>query len=371
MRIYRPTVVLRDQTEGASLGMNLFAKCLRFSTHCNYVLHGRRPFLDLDRYKYLHWDLGLGIHGDLEISFDDGVFGKPLLAPSKTYWASQTLETAHKVGPLRSLLSDPKAMTGRRLESTFGRSANQIFIDVHVDVRGQHHFIGAVASSASESGTMQLVGPEDFPVTVGAIRRTDMATPNSIVTWEFERSSSGELCGLSQRVNSPSDHWDLYRALGINIPLLYVQGLLGRAAKPCQMVSTQDLDFGRWPKALQYNFDADEVCIDLDETLIWEGEPIPDIVHFLRSLAMKDFSIHLVTRHAHDVKKTLEKVGIPHSFFSRVSVVGPEEQKSRYVVGNAIFIDNEFVQRWDVRKQCGVPVLDLDQIDFLSTRFSP
>jgi hypothetical protein len=57
--------------------------------------------------------------------------------------------------------------------------------------------------------------------------------------------------------------------------------------------------------------------------------------------------------------------------FSHITVGQNTEKKSTSIGLNSVFIDNEFHQLLEVRLRTGIPVLNLDQIDFFEDASLP
>ena len=45
--------------------------------------------------------------------------------------------------------------------------------------------------------------------------------------------------------------------------------------------------------------------------------------------------------------------------------IDASESKANHVAGNAIFVDNHFPERQEVMRKCGVPVFDVDGLEFM------
>ena len=76
-------------------------------------------------------------------------------------------------------------------------------------------------------------------------------------------------------------------------------------------------------------------------------------------------SLRLLTRHKTVEADTLWSVGLLEDTFDEIIVVGDHQRKSEFVHCESIFIDNEFLERQDVRLRAGVPVLNSDKTVFL------
>lgn len=163
-----------------------------------------------------------------------------------------------------------------------------------------------------------------------------------------------------------NESWEIYRALGINIPLIVIQNLLLRKITTHIFITPESIAFSK-DGLPYYNFNPTKYYFDLDETLICRGKLIQDIARFLILLSKQRKKIVMLTRHIYDIKTTLISIGIDPNIFTDIIKVEANQKKSDFIKidSNSIFIDNEFPERYEVWINCGINVLDIDQIDFI------
>ncbi|AIO48335.1 MULTISPECIES: ATP-grasp domain-containing protein [Burkholderia] len=154
------------------------------------------------------------------------------------------------------------------------------------------------------------------------------------------------------------------RAAGINLPLMAIQDYLGRdlVALPNPHVTLVDRNIAT-RAALDWEYDT--VCVDLDDTLILNGHAVPQTIAFLYQSVAAGKQVVLLTRHAHDVARTLAAARIDAGLFDRIIVLRNGESKADHVTPRSIFIDNHFPERLAVARKCAVPVFDVDSVEFL------
>ena len=121
--------------------------------------------------------------------------------------------------------------------------------------------------------------------------------------------------------------------------------------------SLQQRNFIKLPKILWF---------DLDETLVCRWKPIIEMLEFLKKCINHGHDIRLLTRHTFNVEETLKKINLRANIFSEIVVISKDKKKSQFVKKDHGFIDNEFAERLDVRKNTGAFVMDLDQIDYVA-----
>jgi hypothetical protein len=199
---------------------------------------------------------------------------------------------------------------------------------------------------------------------IDAIAKTINARLNLRGPWFFQIKGDTEgrwkLLEISCRVGGAMV---AQRAQGINFPLMAVHDYLGRdlATLPNRHIRLIERCIAT---RAQLDFEYDNVFVDLDDTLIIDGHPNPIALAFLYQSASDGKQITLLTRHALDVTHTLRSARIAPELFDKIVRLGPDDAKADYVTAKSIFIDNHFPERAGVASACGVPVLDVDALEF-------
>jgi len=115
---------------------------------------------------------------------------------------------------------------------------------------------------------------------------------------------------------------------------------------------------------LPYQFNT--VYIDLDDTLILNGNVNTTIMSFLYQCVNEKKEIILLTRHMAKPSSTLSKYKIDTTLFDRIVHITFHDEKATYIRDkNAIFIDNSFAERKKVHEATGIPTFDVDDVDCL------
>ena len=148
--------------------------------------------------------------------------------------------------------------------------------------------------------------------------------------------------------------------IGINVPLILAQNFIGRKIITKKMIDLEHIDFERKKIILPKR----TLIFDLDETLVWDGFPIKPAQNLVKISLKHHWETVLLTRRFEDLDGTLEKIQISRSDFSEVIQVSSNEKKSSFIKKRAIFIDNEFPERYDVRVNTGSLILNLDSLDY-------
>lgn len=154
-----------------------------------------------------------------------------------------------------------------------------------------------------------------------------------------------------------------HRAKGVNLPLMSVQDFLGRSliALPNKKIRLIER---RIATRAEIEIDYENVYIDLDETLIIEGKAVPLVISFVYQSIADGKKVKLISRHEGDILEALSAARISSEIFDEIIHITDGACKSQYVAENSIFIDNHFPERLDVARNKGVPVFDLDALEF-------
>ena len=153
------------------------------------------------------------------------------------------------------------------------------------------------------------------------------------------------------------------RARGVNLPLMAVLDFMRRDVMALPL-SGVNLVERRITTLAQLDEDFDTVYVDFDETVIKDGKAIPSTLYFLYRMLDKGKRLVLITRHVGDPLHALGEARIDPKLFDEIIHLDNGEKKSAFIHGRAIFVDNHFPERLDVATTCGIPVFDVDALEF-------
>lgn len=153
------------------------------------------------------------------------------------------------------------------------------------------------------------------------------------------------------------------RARGVNLPLMAVLDFMRRDVMALPQ-SGVNLVERRITTLAQLDEDFDTVYVDFDETVIKDGKAIPSTLYFLYRMLDKGKRLVLITRHVGDPLHALGEARIDPKLFDEIIHLDNGEKKSAFIHGRAIFVDNHFPERLDVATTCGIPVFDVDALEF-------
>ncbi|SAK99812.1 carbamoyl phosphate synthase-like protein [Caballeronia fortuita] len=181
--------------------------------------------------------------------------------------------------------------------------------------------------------------------------------------FQLKRAANGEwkLLEISCRI---AGTMVAQRARGINLPLMAVQDFMKRKLLPLDCKHVPLIERNIATRAV-FDYEYDDVFVDLDDTLIIDGRVTPSVIAFLYQAQGDGKRITLITRHRHDVNTTLRDARIGAGLFDAIIHIDDIQRKSAHIKERAIFVDNHFPERLDVSRENGIPVFDVDRIEFL------
>jgi hypothetical protein len=117
-------------------------------------------------------------------------------------------------------------------------------------------------------------------------------------------------------------------------------------------------------------FIYDEVYCDLDDTIIINGKINCQLINFLFNCLNKNIKINLITRNQ-DPQEILDKIRL--NIFDEIIKISNSkidgdyiEKKSNYINNEkAIFIDDSFIERQDVKNNCNILCFSPSEIELL------
>lgn len=182
--------------------------------------------------------------------------------------------------------------------------------------------------------------------------------------FQLKRARSGrlKLLEISTRL---AGTMSLYRQAGVNFSLLSAFDALDQDVSILHNDLPVEVDrclLSRYRIA----HDFDVAYVDYDDTIVHQGRVNDLMMRFLYQCANRGVRLVLITRHAGDLNAHMHAHRIAPELFDEIHHIPPGVPKSTYVRGpHAIFIDNHFPERLEVKKACGVPVFDVDAVEAL------
>lgn len=185
--------------------------------------------------------------------------------------------------------------------------------------------------------------------------------------WYFQvkKDINGDFMLLEVSIRA-SGTMNLYRGLGINFPLLTIYDLLGYQVEIFKNDYQLEVDrafINRYRHTLSY----DLVYLDFDDTVTKNGKVNSLVMMFIYNLINQGKRIKLITKHEYDIHLTFNRLGINKSIFEEIIHLGKLDKKVDFMkeTEKAIFIDNSFTERIQVKKRFNIAVFDVDTISIL------
>jgi len=238
-------------------------------------------------------------------------------------------------------------------------------VDCFTDRRRELRFFGARLRNRIKNG----ISVNTFPITDDKRfqKMARLINRNLVLrgAWFFQvkEDKKGDLY-LLEIAPRIAGSMGLYRNLGINFELLSIYDAcnIDIIIEPNDFIIELD-------RALSNKFkigiEYDSVYIDLDDCLLIKNKINTILISFLYQCINNNKSIYLITRHKGDIDITLKKFRIKQ-LFDKIFNLGPSEPKSSIIKEkNAIFIDDSFKERLEVRKQKKIPVFSPDAVECL------
>jgi hypothetical protein len=237
-------------------------------------------------------------------------------------------------------------------------------IDCFSDASGQLRFSGPRERLRTMNGISVHTRPLRYPE-LDAMAKVIAAELPQRGAWFFQvkHNAAGEpvLLEVAPRV---SGGMGIFRALGVNLPLLSVYDALGQPVHVEPQDFTVDMD-----RALRACFHLGitykHVYIDFDDTIIRGGRLNPLAVAFLAQCRNAKVQTHLLSRHDGDLESALTQAGLL-GLFDTVTHIQDGAPKSGHVRElEAIFVDDSFAERQEVRAARRIPVFAVDALEAL------
>lgn len=156
----------------------------------------------------------------------------------------------------------------------------------------------------------------------------------------------------------------LTRSMGVNLPLLSLfdaQNLdIEISANDYSMVIDRALE-----NKFKHNIKYNHVYLDFDDLVIYEEKINISVMAFVFQCINNGVSVHLITKHKHELNETLLKHRLSSVFDEIIWLRNGEEKYTFIKYKDSIFIDDSYSERLAVQKKCNIPVFDSHMIESL------
>lgn len=184
--------------------------------------------------------------------------------------------------------------------------------------------------------------------------------------WFFQMKEDGgaqpHLLEVAARLGGSSA---LFRAQGINFALLSIYDAFDMDVR--LLINDCDAELDR-ALSNRYRIDVEyeAVYVDYDDCLIVDGKVNPELLAFVFQALNNRKTVRLITKHAGNLAESLQCHRLS-SVFDEVIHLRPDQRKSDHIRPHrAIFIDDSFAERSEVKARHGIPVFSLDMVPMLT-----
>lgn len=243
----------------------------------------------------------------------------------------------------------------------------EITIDCFTDKRGILRFAGPRKRERVFGGISVRSCTIELTAEIEYIAKTisDKMQMNGLWYFQLKKDSNGFYKLLEVSVRA-SGTMNLYRGLGVNFPLLAIYNLLDYDINI--LCNDYYLEVDRaFVNRYKHDLAYDTIYIDFDDTITKNGKVNPEVMLFLYNAKLYEKKIILLTKHEQDLHLTLNNLSIHSGLFDEIIHLNKSDLKYQYIkhTNNAIFIDNSFYERSEVKKHVNIPIFDVDAIQTL------
>ncbi|MCI4138183.1 ATP-grasp domain-containing protein [Bacillus vallismortis] len=157
----------------------------------------------------------------------------------------------------------------------------------------------------------------------------------------------------------------LHRNKGINFPLLSLYDRMDYDVEITNNNFEVEVDralINRFELSVSYK----RVYVDFDDTITNREKVNPMLMLFLYQCSSKGIELILITKHALNIRETLESLKISPTIFDEIIHLNKQSKKSESINNDlpAIFIDDSFAERREIHN-LNIPVFDIDAVESL------
>jgi len=242
----------------------------------------------------------------------------------------------------------------------------ELSVDCFTDFNGELMFIGPRTRERVQMGISFRSTAVEVTDEIRRIAQAINAMASLNGAWFFQikqdRNGRFKLLEFAPRQSSTMG---LYRHAGVNFALLSLFNALEIPVQILQNDYRVQLD-----RCLHNRYKADlsfsRVYVDFDETVIVDNRVHDRVMAFLYQCRNHGIKLVLLTKHHYDIRETLHRFGIAWNLFAEIIQLADDKHKWDFIdPEGAIFIDNYWFDRRDVKEKLGIPVFDVDAVECL------
>lgn len=245
-------------------------------------------------------------------------------------------------------------------------SGDELSVDCFTDFNGELMFVGPRTRERVQMGISFRSTAVQITDEIRRIAQAINASVSLNGAWFFQIKQDGSgRFKLLEFAPRQSSTMGLYRHGGVNFALL---SLFNALEIPVQILLNDypiQLD-----RCLHNRYKADlsfsRVYVDFDETVIVDNHVHDRVMAFLYQCRNRGIELVLLTKHRYDINETLCRSGVARNLFAKIVSLTDDQQKWDFIdPEGAIFIDNYWFDRRNVKEKLGIPVFDVDAVECL------
>ena len=181
--------------------------------------------------------------------------------------------------------------------------------------------------------------------------------------FQLKRTKTGDFA-LMEIAPRMAGAMGMYRNLGVNLALINIYEAEGYRVSALPNIFDIEMDRALCSR-FKLNISYKHVYIDFDDCLLINNTINTCLISFLYQCVNEGVQIHLITRHAEEIRHSLTRFRI-EALFDSIIHLRNGEKKSPYIRHkDSIFIDDSFSERADVQSLCQIPVFAPDAVESL------
>jgi hypothetical protein len=183
--------------------------------------------------------------------------------------------------------------------------------------------------------------------------------------WFFQLKEDSKKClTLLEAAARFGGSSSLYRCKGVNFALLSVYDMFEIDVEV--FVNDYQLELDRaLSNRYVNNLVFDTIYVDFDDCLIINNKLNVSLINFLYKSLNENKKLILITKNEGDLFSALKRFRID-KLFDEVNIINKSDSKVNYIKSkNAIFIDDSFKERKEIKENLGIPVFSPDMIECL------
>lgn len=183
--------------------------------------------------------------------------------------------------------------------------------------------------------------------------------------WFFQvkEATDGQLV-LMEVASRIAGSSSVYRAKGVNFALL---SLFNAFEIPVEiMVNDYEVELDRvLSNNYKINIDFNYVYVDLDDTIIIDGKVNARLILAIYHFRNSGKKVILISKHEFPIYETLQRFRLDNLFDEIIQLKKQDEKWKKLLNKDAIFIDDSFAERKEIKKYTGIPVFSVDMVEAL------